>query len=87
MQGSSSAPVLMKDSPYSQVIGKGTKPKKRTAWHPPPGAFNNPELPSFASPGPGRYTPSVNFVKPRQGGTRFGSEDRFKYLGPRSRSR
>ena len=82
MQGSSSAPVLMKDSPYSQVIGKGTKPKKRTAWHPPPGAFNNPELPSFASPGPGRYTPSVNFVKPRQGGTRFGSEDRFKYLGP-----
>lgn len=83
---SSSAPVLAA-SPYTQVIGKsGTKSSlgstRRKAWAPPPGAFNQPELPQFHNPGPGRYTPSSQISKPRVTGVRFGSEDRFKYLGP-----
>lgn len=80
--GSSSAPVLQ-NSPYAQTIGK-PQPKKKVskAWAPPPGAFNHPDLPKFDGPGPGRYTPSTSVTKPRCPGTRFGSEDRFKYLGP-----
>ena len=80
--GSSSAPVLS-DSPYAQVVPrKLQQSSSKKAWHPPPGAFNHPDLPEFQAPGPGRYTPSVSFVKPRTVGARFGSEDRFKYLGP-----
>lgn len=85
--GSSSAPVLssqLSDSPYAAVIGTGRNfaPKRTGPWHPPPGAFNHPELPQFSSPGPGRYTPANALTKPRVPTTRFGSEDRFKYLGP-----
>lgn len=84
---SSSAPTLggpLADSPYAAVIGSGKSmaPKRRGPWHPPPGAFNHPELPQFTAPGPGRYTPSTGLTKPRTTGARFGSEDRFKYLGP-----
>jgi len=79
---SSSAPTLT-NSPYAAVIGsKPLPPKRKGPWHPPPGAFNHPELPQFSNPGPGRYTPSTGLTKPRTNGTRFGSEDRFKYLGP-----
>jgi len=87
LAASSSAPTL-RDSPYAAPVtgtSKLTSSSQRktpTKWAPPPGAFNNPELPSFATPGPGRYTPAPNSVKPRVTGTRFGSEDRFKYLGP-----
>ena len=84
LAGSSSAPVLS-NSPYAAVIGNSAHkapPKKKGAWNPPPGAFNHPDLPEFHAPGPGRYTPTVSAVKPRVLGTRFGSEDRFKYLGP-----
>ena len=79
--GSSSAPVLS-NSPYAQTIGNPQKKPQRKAWAPPPGAFNHPDLPKFDGPGPGRYTPGHNLTKPRVAGTRFGSEDRFKYLGP-----
>jgi len=85
LAGSSSAPVLSA-SPYAAVIGNPKKSSmsgsRKGAWNPPPGAFNHPDLPEFTAPGPGRYTPSVNSVRPRVVGTRFGSEDRFKYLGP-----
>jgi hypothetical protein len=81
LAGSSSAPVLS-NSPYAQTIGNPKPKKKATAWAPPPGAFNHPDLPKFDGPGPGRYTPGYNVTKPRVAGTRFGSEDRFKYLGP-----
>ena len=43
-------------------------------------------MPRFESPGPGRYNPkaqgAVLSTKPRVTACRFGSEDRFKYLGP-----
>jgi len=83
--GSSSAPVLA-NSPYAAVIPSkrpGTA-RRSSKWTPPPGAFNHPDLPHFEGPGPGRYTPTVAMTKPRVPGTRFGSEDRFKYLGPQS---
>ncbi|KAL1524747.1 hypothetical protein AB1Y20_019630 [Prymnesium parvum] len=87
MKASSSAPVL-RDSPYNQSIGPA-KPKRRAkdgVWRPPPGGFNEPDLPHFEGPGPGQYTPkeqhSVLSTKPRVVGCRFGSEDRFKYLAP-----
>ena len=82
MRGSSSAPVL-NNSPYAQLIGN-PKPKRKGPWVPPPGAFNHPDLPRFDNPGPGRYTPAVSQTKPRVVGTTFGSEDRFKYLGPQN---
>jgi len=82
MGQSSSAPVLSQ-SPYAQSL-TGARPKKPAKWTPPPGAFNNPDLPQFTMPGPGRYTPSTSSTKPRVVGTRFGSEDRFKYLGPQN---
>ena len=90
--GSSSAPVLseraqndprIRDSPYAAVVSKAPPPRKGP-WHPPPGAFNVPELPQFAGPGPGRYTPANHQTKPRVVASRFGSEDRFKYLAPMS---
>jgi hypothetical protein len=81
MNSSSSAPQLA-NSPYAQVLSTKGPPKRKGAWAPPPGAFNNPDMPKFDGPGPGRYTPSSSFTKPRVTGTRFGSEDRFKYLGP-----
>jgi len=81
LAGSSSAPVLS-NSPYAQVIGNPKPKRTPKAWAPPPGAFNHPDLPKFEGPGPGRYTPATNLTKPRCAGTRFGSEDRFKYLGP-----
>lgn len=82
MAASSSAPVLSQ-SPYAASL-TGSRPKKPAKWTPPPGAFNNPDLPQFTMPGPGRYTPShvSSSVKPRVVAARFGSEDRFKYLGP-----
>uniref|UniRef100_A0A7S2DJ32 Uncharacterized protein n=1 Tax=Haptolina brevifila TaxID=156173 RepID=A0A7S2DJ32_9EUKA len=84
MAASSSAPVLS-NSPYAASL-TGSRPKKPAKWTPPPGAFNNPDLPQFTMPGPGRYTPShlSSSVKPRVTAARFGSEDRFKYLGPQT---
>ena len=79
--GSSSAPALQ-NSPYAAVIGTQPPKKKSAKWTPPPGAFNNPDLPRFDAPGPGRYTPNTSLTKPRTTGTRFGSQDRFKYLSP-----
>ena len=88
MKSSASAPVL-RDSPYNQQVG--TKPRRRNKdgiWHPPPGGFNEPDLPHFEGPGPGQYNPRVQHMclstKPRIPGCRFGSEDRFKYLAPMS---
>ena len=83
MAASSSAPVLLKDSPYAATLVK-PKTKAPAKWTPPPGAYLKPDLPSFAGPGPGRYTPNAQAVKPRVTGARFGSEDRFKYLGPQN---
>ena len=83
MRGSSSAPTLA-NSPYAQVLGTKTpsqKPARRKVWAPPPGAFNNPDLPRFDGPGPGRYSVNDNLTKKRVTGPRFGSEDRFKNLG------
>lgn len=77
---SSSAPQL-RDSPYAQALASSSK-SKSTKWMPPPGAFNKPDLPPFPNPGPGRYNVNADSVKPRVRGARFGSEDRFKYLGP-----
>ena len=77
---SSSAPAL-RDSPYAAAMSASSKAKPGK-WMPPPGAFNKPDLPAFSGPGPGRYTPNVGNTKPRTMGARFGSEDRFKYLGP-----
>ena len=87
---SSSAPALpMRDSPYAQSFAstKGSTKLTRTGsavkkWKPPPGAFNNPDYPTFSMPGPARYKQQVDAIKPRITGVRFGSEDRFKYLGP-----
>ena len=81
---SASAPTL-RDSPYAAAVGKPMRKPK--AWTPPPGAFNEPDLPRFVNPGPGRYTlPSQRDMpnRPRITATRFGSEDRFKYLGPQT---
>ena len=85
MSMSASAPVLQ-NSPYAATVGK--VPKRRPkVWVPPPGQFNEPDLPRFVNPGPGRYTlPSQRDMpnRPRITATRFGSEDRFKYLGPQT---
>ena len=82
---SASAPVLQ-NSPYAATVGKPMRRPK--VWVPPPGAFNEPDLPRFVNPGPGRYTPAHQHTclstKPRITATRFGSEDRFKYLGPQT---
>ena len=82
---SASAPVLQ-NSPYAATVGKPMRRPK--VWVPPPGAFNEPDLPRFVNPGPGRYTPAHQHAclstKPRVVATRFGSEDRFKYLGPQT---
>jgi len=88
MKASASAPVL-RDSPYNQQIGTAKKRRSKDGlWHPPPGGFNEPELPQFEGPGPGQYNPKVQHgclsTKPRIPGCRFGSEDRFKYLAPMS---
>lgn len=76
----------LKNSPYQVAVGK--RPKKQMGWQPPAGSFNQPELPSFSNPGPGRYSPveqhAVLSTKPRVVAARFGSEDRFKYLSPLS---
>ena len=85
--GSSSSAPQLRDSPYAAPASSGLKSsasmrRTPTKWTPPPGAFNNPDLPQFAGPGPGRYTPSAEPTKSRIVGARFGSEDRFKYLGP-----
>jgi hypothetical protein len=85
MGASASAPTLQ-NSPYTQTIGKPMRKPK--VWVPPPGAFNEPDLPRFVNPGPGRYTPmeqhSCLSTKPRAPTCRFGSEDRFKYFGPQT---
>ena len=88
LAASASAPTL-RDSPYAQSVGNLPKPVRKTkAWTPPPGAFNDPDLPRFVNPGPGRYTPPNQHqclsTKPRAPGCRFGSEDRFKYFGPQT---
>mmetsp|Transcript_20207 Transcript_20207/g.51404 ORF Transcript_20207/g.51404 Transcript_20207/m.51404 type:complete len:372 (+) Transcript_20207:89-1204(+) len=51
------------------------------AWVPPPGAFNEPDLPIFPGPGPGRYTPITTLTRPRTATTSFPTEDRWKHLG------
>ena len=82
---SASAPVLQ-NSPYAATVGKPMRRPK--VWVPPPGQFNEPDLPRFTNPGPGRYNPAHQHTclstKPRITATRFGSEDRFKYLGPQT---
>ena len=88
MKGSASAPALgLGKSPYAASTGSKKKPRPRSGtWAPPPGAFNEPDLPRFENPGPGRYNPKAQnsclSTKPRISSCRFGSEDRFKYLGP-----
>ena len=85
MSMSASAPVLQ-NSPYAAQVGKPIR--RPRVWVPPPGAFNEPDLPRFVNPGPGRYTPAAQHsclsTKPRVVATRFGSEDRFKYFGPQT---
>ena len=86
MQASKSAPALG-ESPYAASVGP--KQPRRKKWVPPPGAFNEPDLPArFANPGPGRYNPAPQnaclSTKPRVVGCRFGSEDRYKYFGPQT---
>lgn len=97
MKQSASAPAL-RNSPYTQQVGTRSlkmlkaPPKNGRGpggiWVPPPGAFNEPDLPRFEGPGPGQYNPKYQHTclstKPRITGCRFGSEDRFKYLGPQT---
>jgi len=89
MQESASAPSLMAESPYAATLASSASRTRmsKKKWVPPPGAFNEPELPPrFASPGPGKYTPAVQHAvlstKPRVVACSFGSEDRFKYYSP-----
>lgn len=84
MQASKSAPALG-ESPYAASVGP--KQPRRKKWVPPPGAFNEPDLPArFANPGPGRYNPAPQnaclSTKPRVVGCRFGSDTLSESTGP-----
>jgi len=75
----------LKGSPYAASLSGSTSGVRRR-WTPPPGAFNEPDLPPrFSTPGPGRYTPDPQHAclstKPRIVACSFGSDDREKYFG------
>lgn len=83
-----SVPLLMrlKQSPYASSLPASASGSRRKRWAPPPGAFNEPDLPPrFTTPGPGRYTPHAQHAclstKPNVIACGFGSDDREKYLG------
>ena len=91
LAGSSSAPNVgtaasrLKNSPVAASVGSLNGSRKKKGWAPPPGAFNEPDLPRFSNPGPGRYNPMAQAAclstKPRVVACRFGSEDRLKNIG------